>query len=82
MKPSTSKLSNRIKKLDWLPVLRSGQTYMRIVDSPATGVVMLLLFFLVSSAWIVNLNSRSVSSPHNGDEWHTLVIGTQYLSPR
>ena len=81
MKPSTSKLSNRIKKLDWQPVLRSGQTYMRIVDSPATGLVMLLLFFLVSSAWIVNLNSRSVSSPHNGDEWHTLVIGTQYLSP-
>ena len=81
MKPSTSKLSNRIKKLDWLAVLRSGQTYIRIVDSPATGLVMLLLFFLVSSAWIVNLNSRSVSSPHNGDEWHTLVIGTQYLSP-
>ena len=81
MKPSTSKLSNRIKKLDWLPVLRSGQTYIRIVDSPATGLVMLLLFFLVSSAWIVNLNSHSVSSPHNGDEWHTLVIGTQYLSP-
>ena len=81
MKPSISKLNNRIKKLDWPPVLKSGQTYIRIVDSPATGIVMLLLFFLVASAWIVNLNSRSVSSPHDGDEWHTLVIGTQYLSP-
>ena len=60
--------------------LRTGQTYVRMVDSRSTVVVMLLWFFLVSSAWIFNLNSRGVNRPH-GDEWHTLVLGTRHLSP-
>ena len=63
--------------------LRAGRMCARVVDprhSRRTAVVMLLWFFLVSSAWIVNLNSRGVNRPH-GDEWHTLVLGTRHLSP-
>ncbi len=51
-----------------------------MVDSRSTVVVMLLWFFLVSSAWVFNLNSRGVNRPHV-DEWHTLVLGTRHLSP-
>ena len=60
--------------------LRAGQTYARMVESRRTVLVMLLWFFLVSSAWVFNLNSRGVNHPR-GDEWHTLVLGTQHLSP-
>ena len=56
--------------------LRTGQTYVRMVESRRTALVMLLWFFLVSSAWVFNLNSRGVNHPH-GDEWHTLILGTQ-----
>ena len=58
--------------------LRTGQTYVRMVESRRTVLVMLLWFFLVSSAWVFNLNSRGVNHPH-GDEWHTLVLGTQHF---
>ena len=47
--------------------LRAGRMCARVVDprhSRRTVVVMLLWFFLVSSAWIVNLNSRGVNRPH------------------
>ena len=50
-----------------------------IVNSRRTVVVISLVFLLVSSAWIFNLNSRGVNRPH-GDEWHTLVFGTRHLS--
>ena len=56
--------------------LRVGQTYVRMVESRRTVLVMLLWFFLVSSAWVFNLNSRGVNHPR-GDEWHTLVLGTK-----
>ena len=59
-----------------LRALRTGQTYVRMVESRRTALVMLLWFFLVSSAWVFNLNSRGVNHPH-GDEWHTLILGTQ-----
>ena len=58
--------------------LRTGQTYVRMVESRRTALVMLLWFFLVSSAWVFNLNSRGVNHPH-GDEWHTLVLGTRHF---
>ena len=61
-----------------LRALRTGQTYVRMVESRRTVLVMLLWFFLVSSAWVFNLNSRGVNHPH-GDEWHTLVLGTQHF---
>ena len=56
--------------------LRAGQTYARMVESRRTVLVMLLWFFLVSSAWVFNLNSRGVNHPHV-DEWHTLILGTR-----
>ena len=56
--------------------LRTGQTYVRMVESRRTALVMLLWFLLVSSAWVFNLNSRGVNHPH-ADEWHTLILGTQ-----
>ena len=58
--------------------LRAGQTYVHMVESRRTALVMLLWFFLVSSAWVFNLNSRGVNHPH-GDEWHTLILGTQHF---
>ena len=58
--------------------LRTGQTYVRMVESRRTVLVMLLWFFLVSSAWVFNLNSRGVNHPYV-DEWHTLVLGTQHF---
>ena len=60
--------------------LRTLQTCARVIDSRRTVLVMLPVFFLVSSAWIFNLNSRQVNRPQ-GDEWNTLVEGTRYLSP-
>ena len=60
--------------------LRTLQTCARMIDSRSTVIVMLPVFFLVSSAWVFNLNSRSVNRPQV-DEWHTLVEGTRLLSP-
>ena len=51
-----------------------------IVNSRRAVVVISLVFLLVSSAWIFNLNSRGVNRPHV-DEWHTLFLGTRHLSP-
>ena len=61
-----------------LRALRAGQTYVRMVESRRTVLVMLLWFFLVSSVWVFNLNSRGVNHPHV-DEWHTLVLGTRHF---
>ena len=58
--------------------LRAGQTYARMVESRRTVLVMLLWFFLVSSAWVFNLNSRGMNHPHV-DEWHTLILGTRHF---
>ena len=52
----------------------------RVVDSRGAGVALVLAFLFVSSAWVFNLNSRSVNRTQE-DEWHTLVLGTRHLSP-
>ena len=63
-----------------MSLVGAWRTYVRVVDSRGAGVVLLLAFFVVSSAWVFNLNSRGVNRPHV-DEWHTLVLGTQHVSP-
>ena len=63
-----------MKKFDWLPVVKG------LSVSRYWAMLLLLVFFLVSSAWVFNLNSRGVNHAIF-DEWHTLVLGTQHLSP-
>ena len=67
-----------VRSSSMLRALRAGQTYVRMVESRRTVLVMLLWFFLVSSAWVFNLNSRGVNHPHV-DEWHTLILGTKHF---
>ncbi len=59
---------------------RTHARLVRLVDSRGAGIVLLLTFFVVSSAWVFNLNSRGVNRPHV-DEVHTLVSGTRHVDP-
>ena len=52
----------------------------RVSVSRYTAVILIVVFFAVSSTWIYNLNNRAIGSAHV-DEWHTLILGSSHLDP-
>ena len=67
-----------MKSKSLLKILKSmGNIF---IYSHYVTVFLLLVFFLASSIWIFNTNSRDITHGVD-DEYHTLVHGTRLLSP-
>ncbi len=52
----------------------------RAANSPGAGAFVLLVFLLVSSAWVIYANSRDINL-HHSDEYHTLMLGVRHFDP-
>ena len=68
-----------MNKLELLRAIYRASEW-RITDRRNVAIILALAFFVAGAVSVHNIVSRNIARGHV-DEWHTLVVGTKYLTP-